>query len=206
MDQRRVLWVVAAVALAVFAVLAVMVWHVHGPVGLDTAVGGLRRRTATQLRRAAYLGSPAFVFTVVLVLAVVAFARRDALGVALCIVGPALAGIGELVAKPIVHRLQHSALSYPSGHATLSAALAALIVVLAYRLGGARAAAVAAGPAAVLPVVASLAVVRLGWHYPTDAIGGAALGIGAVCATAAVLAAASVPPNSQKSDELVKAD
>jgi len=75
-------------------------------------------------------------------------------------------------------------LSYPSGHTTLAAALAALIVVVAYRLGGARATAIAAVPAALIPLAVTIAVVRLGWHYPTDAVGGLALGVGVVTWTA----------------------
>jgi membrane-associated phospholipid phosphatase len=66
-----------------------------------------------------------------------------------------------------------------------------VLVVVAYRLGGARAAAIVAVPATLLTAGVGVAVVRLGWHYPTDAIGGAALGVGVVCGTYVALLAAS---------------
>ena len=193
---------VAVLSLVLFAVLLIVVWHMRGPIGVDRALDGATRQPNVQLlSRLARLGSEGFVFLGVAAVAVVAYACRDKPGVAICVVGPALAAVCELIAKPVVHRMDRYFLSYPSGHATLSASLAALIVVVAYRLGGARAAAVAAVPAAVLPLLVSVAVVRLRWHYPTDAIGGVALGVGVVCAMA--LAVGQIP---QKSDELVKAD
>jgi undecaprenyl-diphosphatase len=140
-----------------------------------------------EVRRIAWLGSPLFVLPAVLAVAVVAYARRDDVGVAICVVGPALAGLCELAGKPVVGRLKGDQLSYPSGHCTLAAALAALIVVIAYRLAGARAAAIAVAPAALIPLLVAIAVVRLGWHYPTDAVGGVVLGVGVVCATAVVV-------------------
>jgi undecaprenyl-diphosphatase len=118
----------------------------------------------------------------------VAFAARRRGTTLLCLVGPALAGLCELLAKPVVDRLNDGSLSYPSGHATLAAALATLIVIVAHQLGG-RKTALAAAPSAALPLIVSVAVVRLGWHYPTDVIGGIGLGVGVVCAAAAAVVA-----------------
>lgn len=58
--------------------------------------------------------------------------------------------------------------SYPSGHAAIAAAGAYLLC---------RAAPRATAPVAALTVVSSLARVRQGAHWPTDALGGAALGV-----------------------------
>jgi undecaprenyl-diphosphatase len=67
--------------------------------------------------------------------------------------------------------------SYPSGHATLSMVLAAILVYIVYRLSGRRgtgAAALLAGTAAVLMV--GLSRVYLGVHYPSDVVAGYAVG------------------------------
>lgn len=179
---------IAVACLAVFAALLVVVWHVHGPVGLDHTLGYTRPSYAETWRRVALLGSPWFVIPALLIVATAAYAVEDRVAVAVCVLGPALAAIfAELVAKPVVDRVISSALSYPSGHVTLAASLGAVLVFVAYRLGGGRAAAVAAVPAAALAVLESIAVVQIGWHYPTDAIGGIAVGVGVVCAVAAAL-------------------
>jgi membrane-associated phospholipid phosphatase len=179
------------VAAVVFVALAVVVWHGRGPIGIDDLLGGAAfgpRPHMLRLHHLTSLGAPLFVVPALVVVAVVAAVRRDAVAVALCAIGPALAGLCVLVAKPTVDRLRGSADSYPSGHATLAAALATTLVLVAYRLGGVRAAAIVAVPATLLAGGVAVAIVRLGWHYPSDAIGGAALGVGVVCGTYAALA------------------
>ena len=94
-----------------------------------------------------------------------------------CLVGPPAALVAaELVAKPLVGRTLGGTLSYPSGSTVGAAALACAVVLAtppAWRL--------------VSLVVGSLyalwmtsAVVAIGWHYPTDAFAGLALGVGTV--------------------------
>ena len=182
---RAGLLVAAAVAAVVFVAVALVVWHAHGPVGVD---GTYRLELwSPRLHHQAFLGSPQFVFTVAGLLAVVALARRDLFAAALCAVGPALAGLCEIGVKHVVGRTLGSSLSYPSGHATLAAALAAVVAVLAFRAFPWRVAAALSAVVAVLPLVVSVALVRLGWHFPTDVVGGMALGVGVVCGTALLL-------------------
>lgn len=59
--------------------------------------------------------------------------------------------------------------SYPSGHAAIAAASAYLVC---------RAVPRASGPVAAITVVSALVRVRQGAHWPTDALGGGALGVG----------------------------
>jgi undecaprenyl-diphosphatase len=169
----------------VFVALAVVVWHVHNAVGLD---GTYRLEPGSPFRQhQAYLGSPQFVFTVAGLLALVSLAWRDWFAAALCVVGPALAGLCEIGAKHVVDRTLASSLSYPSGHAALAAGLATAVAILAFRAFSWWRAATLSAVVAVVPVGVSIALVRLTWHYPTDVVGGAALGVGIVCATALLL-------------------
>lgn len=86
--------------------------------------------------------------------------------------------------------------SYPSGHATLSMALAAALAYVVYRLSGRRGTAAAAllvGGAAVLLV--GLSRVYLGVHYPSDVMAGYAVGFS--WATFCALGAEFLPPHLQ---------
>src|SRR5437588_12066644 len=74
--HQYVLFGIAAGGLAVFAVLAVLVWHARGPIGLDDAIARIGNEQDLLLRRLAFLGSPVFVFTGVFVTATVSFALR----------------------------------------------------------------------------------------------------------------------------------
>jgi membrane-associated phospholipid phosphatase len=114
---------------------------------------------------------------------------RGAVMVAVAV--PAAAGVTELVLKPLIGRTLMGDLSFPSGNETRVFALAAAFAVLladppraripaAVRLLLALAALLAAG-------AVGIAMVGLGHHYFTDAIGGAAVGVAAVLATTLIL-------------------
>jgi membrane-associated phospholipid phosphatase len=103
--------------------------------------------------------------------------KRDLPRALACLLGPPVAlAAGEIVAKPLVGRTLGGNFSYPSGSTIGAAALASVVVL--------------ATPSAfrVLSVVVgslyagwmTLAVVAAGWHYPTDAFAGLALGVGTV--------------------------
>jgi hypothetical protein len=101
-----------------------------------------------------------------------------------CLVAPALAlATCELVVKPLVGRHLGTGLSYPSGSTVGAAALAAA-VVLAVPIRW-RALALIAGSAYTLWM--SIAVIAMQWHLPTDALAGAAYGVGVVLVVDAVL-------------------
>jgi membrane-associated phospholipid phosphatase len=104
---------------------------------------------------------------------------------------PAAVGVNDGLCKPLVHRTYLGALSYPSGHTATIFALAATVAVLLYsppRPAGARVLRIAIPAAAcVLGVVVAVGVIGLKWHYFTDTVAGAAVGIGTVCGLALLL-------------------
>ncbi len=103
--------------------------------------------------------------------------RRDRPRAVACLVGPPLAlALGELVVKPAVGRTLGGSLSYPSGSTVGVAALGVAVVLATPQ----RLRAVTAPVAIVYALVMAVAVVSLGWHFPTDALAGLAWGAGIV--------------------------
>jgi membrane-associated phospholipid phosphatase len=104
---------------------------------------------------------------------------RDWVRAIACATAPVIAVlVVQEIAKPLVDRqsLVTGALSYPSGTVAAVAALAtALILVVPAK---------ARFPMAMLGLLAIIgtgaAVIVLRWHYPTDALGGVAVGAGSV--------------------------
>jgi membrane-associated phospholipid phosphatase len=112
-------------------------------------------------------------------LAILLSVWRDVPRAIACVVGPVAAVlVTEQVAKPLVarHLTAFGGDSYPSGTVAAAAALVA-VVTLAVPLA-LRPAVALAGCGVIVAV--GIAVVGLRWHYPTDAIGGACVGVGSV--------------------------
>jgi membrane-associated phospholipid phosphatase len=103
---------------------------------------------------------------------------------------PAAVGLNDGLLKHLVDRTYLGVLSYPSGHTATMFALAATVTVLLIPPRPAK-----AGPlrllipvaACVLGGVVAVGVIGLRWHYFTDTVAGAAVGIGTVCALALLL-------------------
>lgn len=129
-----------------------------------------------------------WVVVVVAVLLAAVSLRRDWPRSVACLVGPPLAVfVGEEFIKPLVGRTLGGALSYPSGSTTGAAALATA-AILAVPPRWKRVTVFLAGGYALWMAVA---VVALRWHFPTDSLGGAVLGIGVVLMVDAVTHLAS---------------
>jgi len=100
-------------------------------------------------------------------------------------------GLDEALLKPLIHRTLLGGLVYPSGHTTAVFTLAATVTVLLLvppqpaRAGALRVLIPAA--ACALGVVVVIALIGLRWHYFTDTVAGAAVGVGTVCGLALVL-------------------
>jgi membrane-associated phospholipid phosphatase len=179
---------VLAVSLAVFAGCAVVAADGRvGPVERSVfhAINGLPGWLYRPMLLAQYLG----VLAMPLVVAVGALAfRRWRLAVALVLVVP-LKLLVERVPKQLVQRerpgttvpdailrgVPHGGLSFVSGHAIITFAIAGLLVLVLPRRWGIV--------ALVLATLNALARVYLGAHNPLDVVGGAAIGL----AIAAVL-------------------
>jgi undecaprenyl-diphosphatase len=191
--------------LAAAGVLAALSWHfAHGPPGdrpdliLGTHVKARLAAHPHLLSVAARLGSPAVVVGGSAVLALLCVAgRRPKAAVFALVAAPAAGAVTELVLKPLVHRQQHiDALLFPSGHTTGAFALALVVVVLLLPHEGTRllpaiARLVVAGAALAVAAVVALAVVALGWHYVTDAVGGVVTAVVVVVGVAALFDAAN---------------
>ena len=126
--------------------------------------------------------------TAVLILACLLWRRyRGAALLAISI--PAAAVITERLLKPLAGRTLLGFLSFPSGHATGTFALATAITVLLAGAPGVRRAVRLAASVIAFAVASAVAaaMIALGFHYFTDAVAGAAVGSGTVLATALVI-------------------
>lgn len=140
----------------------------------------------------------ATVLSAVTVVACLAAGRLNGAVLAVVTV-PCSVGLAEGLFKPLVHRTYLGVLTYPSGHATAVFAVAAAVTLVAagparpHIAGWSRSLRVTAVAVAwLLGVVVAIAVIGLRWHYLTDTIAGAALGVGTVWALAFILDLAAV--------------
>jgi len=133
---------------------------------------------------------PAAALTVVIVAACLAAGRLNGAVLGAAAV-PVTVGLNDGLLKHLFHRTYLGGLSYPSGHTAAVFALAGTVTVLLLipprpaRGGVWRVLAPVA--ACVVGVVVAIAVIGLQWHYFTDTVAGAALGIGTVCGLALIL-------------------
>jgi membrane-associated phospholipid phosphatase len=118
-------------------------------------------------------------------------ARRLNGAVLAVIAVPAVAGLDDGLLKHLFHRTYLGALSFPSGHTTSVIAMTATLAILLFvppqqaRTRTARVALVAA--ACLITAVVAMGVIGLRFHYFTDTVAGAAVGVGSVLALALLL-------------------
>ena len=180
-----------AVLAVLFVVLSALVWDSGTEVGLDrtlsrlTTISPVRelindgRPLETRPERTVLLGSPAVVSLLAAALAVVAVTWRDRAGAVLALAGPGLTGaLTQYLLKPLVTPDGlASGRAFPSGHAGGATSVALVAVVLIHREWGWGPALLVAPPAVLSALLVGHAVVRLNYHYPTDAAGGMLLAL-----------------------------
>jgi membrane-associated phospholipid phosphatase len=194
---RRPAAVVVTGCVVVTASLALAFAGHARPDGLDRAVDAHVHSALgpyeEQLRLLAKLGGQVqfAMLTAALILACLATRRwRGTVLAGVAVPGAVL--LTEYVLKPLVGRTILSGYDcYPSGHTTALFALAAACAVLLTgparpRLPGAVRLLLVLGAALIAAGVAASMVAR-GYHYFTDTVGGAAVGIGIVLLTALVI-------------------
>jgi len=193
---RRPAALVLAGCVAVTLSLALAFTHQGRADGLDAAVDAPIRSGLSPYRAPLNLLAPlgglgwVTVLTAALVLACLA-ARRWRGAVLAGLAVPAAVALTEFVLKPLVGRTIHGDASFPSGHATALFALAATTTVLLAgplrpRLPGAVRLLLILG-AVLIAAAVPTAMVALGYHYFTDTVAGAAVGIGVVLLTALLI-------------------
>jgi hypothetical protein len=154
---------------------------------LDARIAGRVRgdsaATSHLLHLSAGLGSAPALALGSLSLAWICLQWRWRRGVILCLVAPAAAtATSEWLLKPLVGRTLNGRLTFPSGAVTAASALVLTLLLLVHSGTGARhlpkqLRLVCSGAGIVAIVAVTYAVVGLGWHYPTDAVGGVATAV-----------------------------
>jgi undecaprenyl-diphosphatase len=186
----------AFVAACVVTTALLGAWLGHGAhidaldTGVDARVKAILPGNAKVLEKLAWPGGLRAIIGMTAVLVLVCLLRRRYRGAALVAISiPAAAVITEQLLKPLIGRTALGFLSFPSGHATGTFALAtAITVLLAGTPGIPRAVRLAAEVIAfTVAATVAAAMIALGFHYFTDAVAGAAVGTGTVLATALAL-------------------
>jgi len=176
---------------ACYVALTALVWGTTGRNDLDRAafrvvgkaevnslVGG-RSALRSHVRPAdiVELGSSKVVIPLACALALVALVWRDRVGAVVAVAGPGATGVlTEYVAKPLINMSDRTGVrAFPSGHAGATAAVALAILVVVWRRWGPLWALIAAPFVVVPTLLADAALLSLGYHAPTDVLGGALL-------------------------------
>jgi len=184
---------VLAVCVAVTAIFGVLYAHQSQAgwldAGVDARVRSLLAGHPVLLNRIALLGSPVPMIAMTAAMALACLVTRRWRGALFVVIAVPLAeALTGWVLKPLIGRTLHGYLSFPSGHTTGVFAVAAVLAVL---LTGPLRPRLAA-PVRLLCVLAAIAaasatataMVGMGAHYFTDTVGGVAVAVGAVLATA----------------------
>jgi undecaprenyl-diphosphatase len=181
----------ALVLLAAFGALAVFVSVMPAPTGAERSVDRMLQAapgSATfELGRAvSFLGSAGVVAAACVLLATLVWVSSHRWKLALvCLAGPALAGIGEIVLKQLVGRprpstrllTRVSGYGFPSGHTSGAAAFAIVVLIASSLLVfNARTRRLVAGAALLYAFAVGISRIVVGAHYGLDVVGGWLLG------------------------------
>lgn len=165
--------------------------HSTAPAGLHSLMTGL-----------SFLGSGATVAVLTALVVLYCVWRRAPWAAAFMAACPAGASLLDTALKTLIHRHRPhlwpqaavlGSYSFPSGHATTSAAFFAGLTFVLWRLHGRRIGLAVAALSALAVAGIGFSRIYLGVHWPSDVLAGFALGAGWVCLIA-VIAEAVFPP------------
>jgi undecaprenyl-diphosphatase len=190
------LWVAAVVSWTTCALLGYRILHAP-PAVVDQLAPWLFGRATAFAAFLTWTGYGTFITLVAVVLSVMSLAMPRPLAPVIVLVALQLLSQGAVtMVKLAFHRprpgrwlaREDLGFSYPSGHASTAIVFyGVLLIVVA--LGGGPAPLKIAGVAVLAFWIVGIcwSRVALGAHYPSDVIGGALIGIGFLCAGAAVV-------------------
>ncbi len=193
--RSRAAGILAACAVIV-AVLGVLFAHQTRADAFDRAADAPIVSAFSDHQATAYwLARPGSELPAILLCAAIVIAclvTRRLGGALLAALGLAISeGLTEELLKPVFHRTYLGSLTYPSGHTTAIFALIATVAVLLLMPPRPASAKVLQylilAAACVLAIVVPIGLMGLRWHYFTDTVGGAAVGLGTVLALAFIL-------------------
>ena len=202
--------VIVAACAVTLGVLSALFYHGSTPDALDKAVFRMVWPHRIGLDPLVAVGDsvPVLLLTAVLCYCCLAL-RRYAGAVMVVLAVPLASGITELV-KHVIHRIYIDFLSFPSGHTTATFALITCVAVLLIQPPATKAPASMRIVLAVLSVgfgvMVALGLVAAKFHYITDTIGGAAVGIGVTLAIALALDIVIVRPERGQAVAAVAAE
>lgn len=170
---------IPAAAVAALAGIALGLWVPGGAVPVDH--GGVLLEIMVQPTE------PYVLLPAIALLTAWCAGKRRWDGVLLCLAGSLLpVAVNTWLLKPLFDRPLHDYLAYPSGHTVSLVAVLTVVVLLAKRM-------LVAVLAGVVTVIAGVALVGLGYHYPVDVAGGACFAVAMVLTIARALRLVPVP-------------
>ncbi|MBF6327901.1 phosphatase PAP2 family protein [Nocardia transvalensis] len=187
---RRVAFVVAVVAGVLVTVLVPLGFPGDGgATGFDRVVGEWVHGALDAhpgVYRALVVPSNGYVLLPLLVVGAVWYAgRRQWWVVGFLLVAPEfVVAVNTWGLKPLWHRHLHDYLAYPSGHTVHFVAIATAFVLVAAET---RTRVIEVSVAVVVLAGVAVGMVGLGYHYPTDVMGGSAAAVALIVAIYAVL-------------------
>ncbi len=196
-DTRRT-WagVALAACVVVVAVTGLLFKGETGPDGFDNAIDSpviafFRPHSGVLL----WLALPGTLIPTIATSAAIAagclIAKRPNGAVLAAAAVPAATGLTDGLLKHLFHRTYLGSLSFPSGHTTtvsaMTATLALLLIVPPQRARTRVVRAAVVGTACLLTAMVVIGVMGLRWHYFTDTVAGAAVGVGTVLGLALLL-------------------
>lgn len=104
---------------------------------------------------------------------------------------PVATALDDGLLKHLFHRTYLGQIAFPSGHTgsamAMTATLAVLLLVPPQQVATRTARVALVALACVITAIVATGVIGLRWHYFTDTVAGAAVGVGTVCALALLL-------------------